>query len=194
MHQYASNVLKLPSSQTKLHSIGLTKSPSFEMSELSWYRVCVNNVFQPSEYLSEVIDSYLKQFEGRFVVGVHARMGNLNANWHESTVFLKMNSVVQQLPKIRKTLQKEDSRVFLSTDSDKVEALFRRQFKDSLILVDSLPRMHVGKGVVKEAGVMRSFIDLYLLGQCNVLYLTPNSGFSHVGLAMNTKNTSVLYM
>ena len=171
------------------------QSPSLEMSELSWYRVCVNNVFQPSEYLMEVIEPFLKQFEDRFVVGVHARMGNLNANWHESTVFLKMNSVVQQLPKIRKALQKEArSCVFLSTDSNKVEALFRRQFKDSLILVDSLPRMHVGKGMVKEVGVLRSFIDLYLLGQCNVLYLTPSSGFSHMGLAMNAKNPSVLYM
>lgn len=195
MHQFAGEVLKLPSAQRKLHALGVTRSAAHRLDELSWYRLCAQNVFRPSAHVMEVARPYLKRMEGREVVGVHARMGNHNGKWHESTVFLRMGNVAKQVPKIHAALKKDpESRVFLSTDSDKVEALFKREFGDSLVIVDSLPRMHVGKSSANEAGVMRSFVDLYLLGQCNVLYLTPRSGFSHIGLAMNRKNPVVVYM
>lgn len=195
MHQFAGDVLKLPSSQRKLHALGFRNSYKYPLDALSWYRCCVQNVFQPSAYVLEVARPYLERLEGRRVIGIHARMGNNNGKWHESTVFLKMGNVVHQIPKIREALKKDpESRIFLSTDSDKVESLFKREFREFLVIVDSLPRMHVGKGSVNEAGVMRSFIDIYLLGQCNVLYLTPRSGFSHIGLAMNNKHPVVVYM
>ena len=90
--------------------------------------------------------------------------------------------------------KKKNALLFLSTDSDKVEAYYKSHFPNNLVIVDSLPRMHVGKSCVEENGVIRSFLDIYLLGQCNFLYLTPESGFSYAGLAMNRKNPVVVYL
>lgn len=122
-------------------------------------------------------------------------MGQGASKWHDGKKFLKMGSVTYQVEGIRQLMnKKKNALLFLSTDSDKVEAYYKRQFSTDLVMVDSLPRMHVGKSCVEENGVIRSFLDIYLLGQCNFLYLTPDSGFSYAGLAMNRKNPVVVYL
>ena len=45
---------------------------------------------------------------------------------------------------------------------------------------------------VEELGVIRSFMDIYLLGQCDYLYVTPGSGFSRMGIAFSSKKQTVI--
>lgn len=183
-------ILALNSTQSRISEI-----TSKKLSGLSWYRLCLTNVFQPNDYLMSFIQPYLDRFKDHYVIGFHARMGQGVGKWHDGKTFLKMGSVTYQVSGIKKLMEKKGNAVlFLSTDSDKVEKHFQMRFRNRLIVVDSLPRMHVGKSKVDEMGVIRSFVDMYLLGQCNYLYLTPNSGFSYAGLALNRKNPVVVYL
>ena len=59
MHQFAGEVLKLPSAQRKLHALGVTRSAAHRLDELSWYRLCAQNVFRPSAHVMEVARPYL---------------------------------------------------------------------------------------------------------------------------------------
>ena len=157
--------------------------------------MCLTNVFQPNDYLMSYLQPYLDLFKGHYIIGLHARMGQGASKWHDGKKFLKMGSVTYQVEGIRQLMnKKKNALLFLSTDSDKVEAYYKLQFSTDLVMVDSLPLMHVGKSRVEENGVIRSFLDIYLLGQCNFLYLTPDSGFSYAGLAMNRKNPVVVYL
>ena len=70
--------------------------------------------------------------------------------------------------------------------------MMKKQFGHSLVIVDSLPRMHVGRNDADEMGVIRSFMDMYLLGQCDYMYVTRGSGFSRMGVAFSSKRHTVV--
>ena len=52
--------------------------------------------------------------------------------------------------------------------------------------------MHVGRNDADEMGVIRSFMDMYLLGQCDYMYVTRGSGFSRMGVAFSSKRHTVV--
>ena len=195
MHPFAQEVFQLNSTQKKLMSIGLARNVSTIFPSLVWYRICLKNMFRPSQQMMEYLSPYLERFRGKYVIGMHARMGSGAATWHDGTKFLKITMVTSKVLEIKRKMRwRKDSVFFLSTDSDNVERYFKKRFGAAVIVVDSFPRMHVGKKGVSEVAVIRSFMDIYLLGQCNFLYLTPGSGFSTAGLAINTKKPKVVYI
>lgn len=194
-HPFSHEVLQLNSTKKKLAQIGLTQPKSVEFSSLSWYRICMRNVFRPSPPLMELLQPYLDRFKGHYLIGMHARMGNGAAAWQDGTKFMKIKKVTNKIFEIKRKLRwRRDALFFLSTDSEKVESFYRKRLHESMIVVDDFPRMHVGKRGVNEMAVLRSFMDIYLLGQCKYLYLTAGSGFSTAGLAMNGRNPKVEYL
>ena len=162
---------------------------------MQWYRVCVTNLFQPSDHLQSFLTPYLNQFQGRYVIGMHARMGEGAGKWREGKTFVKIGSVRYQIAGIQKRLrQHPKSLFFLATDSDRVEKMMRKALGKVVVTVSNLPRMHVGRRDAEEAGVLRSMMDLYLLGECDFLYVTPDSGFSRIGTAFNRKRATVVFL
>ena len=192
LHPFAKKLLALPNTKKKLTELGYMREDE-NLDTLSWYRVCVLNLFQPSDYLMSYLKPYLDRLKDRYVIGMHARMGDGAGKWHEKVAFIKMGSVRYQVPIIQKMLNRHpNSLFFLSTDSDKIENFMKKRLGESLVTVDSLPRMHVGRYTVEELGVIRSFMDIYLLGQCDYLYVTPGSGFSRMGIAFSSKKQTVI--
>ncbi len=192
IHPFAKKLLALPSSKRKLIELGYINENE-DLEKKSWYRMCALNLFQPSDYLMNYLKPYLDRFKDHFVIGMHARMGEGLGKWHEKTTFIKLGSVRYQIPIIQKMLsQHRKTLFFLSTDSDKVESMMKKQFGHSLVIVDSLPRMHVGRNDADEMGVIRSFMDMYLLGQCDYMYVTRGSGFSRMGVAFSSKRHTVV--
>ena len=126
---------------------------------------------------------------------MHARMGEGAGKWREGKTFVKIGSVRYQIPGIQKRLKSHPgSLFFLATDSDKVEKMMRTALGKAVVTVNNLPRMHVGRRDAEEAGVLRSLLDLYLLGECDFLYVTPDSGFSRIGTAFNKKKVTVVFL
>ena len=194
-HPFSQEVFQLNSTKKRIVEIGLTQKESTVFPSLSWYRICMRNLFRPSPPLMELLQPYLDKMKGRYVIGMHARMGNGAAAWQDGTKFMKTKKVTSKIFEIKRKLRwRKDSLFFLSTDSEKVESFFRKRLHDSILIVDDFPRMHVGKRGVNEMAVLRSFMDIYLLGQCKYLYLTAGSGFSTAGLAMNGRNPKVEYL
>lgn len=164
-----------------------------KVMEPNWYSVCARGLFQPSAYLQRFIDPYLQLFKGHRVLGVHVRSGG-QAKWKDAGYFkLTPYMVKRHSRKIHDLMR--DSRLdllFLSTDSDLIESQLRQRFGSVMITVKSFPREHVGKDPT-ESGLIRSLLDLFLLGQCDELLLTKRSGFSQTALALNGKNPPVSY-
>lgn len=193
LNSFLHRAFHLPSTQKKLEEIR-GDAPTPWMREGSWYGVCVQSLFQPSDYVMRFLRPFLELFEKGPVLGLHVRSGGKTANWKDAGYFGVTPAVVKRNgPKIHEFLARSPkSRLFLSTDSDEVEAFVRARYGRKVISVSSLPRNHVGK-FPSEGSVMRSYLDLYLLGQCDVLFLTRRSGFSQMGLALNAKHPEVFY-
>ena len=204
LHDFAGKVLQLPSSKERLQELGIIRNQSSLSSRLQsqsqsqsmeWYRICVNNLLQPSDLVKSYLAPYLSRFEGRYIIGMHVRMGEGAGKWKEGKTFVKIGSVRYQIPGIQKRLKSHPgSLFFLATDSDKVEKMMRTALGKAVVTVNNLPRMHVGRRDAEEAGVLRSILDLYLLGECDFLYVTPDSGFSRIGTAFNKKKVTVVFL
>ena len=191
LHYFSENLLKLASSKRTLKRMGIEET----MTQDAWYRICVSNVFEPSERVMALIRPYLDRMKDKFVIGMHLRMGGKAAKWVDNSKFITTKSVMLQFATIAKLLHQHRSAVlFLSTDSDATEKLIRKQFGEVVLMVTDFPQSHVGKKGADEGGVIRSLMDLYLLGQCDYLFLTRASGFSRIGLAYNKKNPVVVYL
>ena len=169
-------------------------APTPWMREGNWYGVCAKSLFQPSDYVMRYLRPFLELFKKGPVLGLHVRSGGKTANWKDAGYFGVNPTVVKRNgPKIHQILARNaKTMLFLSTDSDEVEEFVRARYGRKVISVSSLPRNHVGK-FPSEGSVMRSYLDLYLLGQCDYLFLTRRSGFSQMGLAMNAKHPEVFY-
>lgn len=193
LHMFTKRVLRVDSFYQRLASLQEGIPYAEKVLNSNWYNVCTQSLFQPSAYTMQFIKPYLDLFKGHRVLGVHVRSGGY-ANWEDGSYFKVTPQVVKkQSRKIHDLLAKSSkSLLFLSTDSDVIEAAIRKRFASRLITVTSLPRAHVGKDPTEE-GLLRSIVDLYLLGQCDDLLLTRRSGFSAMALALNGKNPSVSY-
>ena len=191
LHCFSESLLKLESSKKRLKAIGVEDT----MTQDSWYRICVSNVFEPSEKVMRFIRPYLDRMNGHYVIGMHLRMGGKAANWVDNSRFITTRTVTYQFATIAKLLHRHPNSVlFLSTDSNAAEKMIRNEFGDAVLMVTDFSQAHVGKKGADEGGVIRSLMDLYLLGQCDYLFLTRNSGFSRIGLAYNRKNPVVVYL
>lgn len=191
LHYFSESLLGLASTKRTLKGMGIEET----LTQDAWYRICVSNVFEPSDRVMTLIHPYLNKMNGKYVIGMHLRMGGKAAKWVDNSMFITTKSVMFQFATISKLLrQHRNSVLFLSTDSDATEKLIRKQFGDAVLMVTDFPQSHVGKKGADEGGVIRSLMDLYLLGQCDYLFLTRSSGFSRIGLAYNKKNPVVVYL
>lgn len=82
--------------------------------------------------------------------------------------------------------------VFLSTDSRLVETEIARWFPGKVKTSGELPRMHTGVKTT-EAGLMRAYLDVQLLANCDVLFLTKKSGVSRLSKLMSVKTPNITF-
>ena len=194
LHMFSMLTVKLETYTNKLTSIFRGSIPESITNSDRWYDICIPSLFQPSDYTLQFLNPYLKIFRNHKVLGIHVRSGGSTSNWKDGGYFKVTEAVVRKhLPRIHNILQKHyNMKIFLSTDSDRIEQFLVSRYGSRVILVKEFPRSHVGKNP-SEASLMRSYMDLYLLGQCDYLYLTRRSGFSRMGRAFNMKNPPIYY-
>ena len=194
MHMFYKRTIRLKTTRTRLLEMRGGNASYPWITEGNWYRICSQSLFQPSDYVMSFLKPYLKYFEKKPVLGIQIRSGGKNSNWDDGNYFkVDMEVVRKNGPRIHQILRKRSNmRIFLSTDSDKIEDYIRFMYGRKVITVSSLPRNHVGR-FPSEAALLRTYMELYLLGQCKYLMLTRRSGFSNTGLALNANNPEVYY-
>lgn len=194
LHMFAMHTATLEVYQPKLRIMFGGIIPNSILTSDRWYDICIPSLFQPSEYSLRFLKPYLDIFKKHKVLGIHVRSGGSTANWKDGDYFKVTTSVVKKhQPLIHSILRKHPNmRIFLSTDSDKVEAFVKGIYGKKMIYVKEFPRSHVGKNPSEES-LMRSYMDLYLLGQCDYLLLTRRSGYSRMGRAFNMKKAPIFY-
>ena len=194
MHMFHKLVLRLKTTRTKLLEMRGGNASYPWITEGSWYGICAKSLFQPSDYVMSYLRPYLKYFQNGPVLGIQVRSGGKTSDWKDGSYFKVNKEVVRKNgPRIHQILIKRPNmRIFLSTDSDEIEDYIRFKYGRKVITVNTLPRNHVGR-FPSEAALLRTYMDLYLLGQCKYLFLTKRSGFSRTGLAMNANNPEVYY-
>ena len=86
----------------------------------------------------------------------------------------------------------QNAMIFLETDSILVEQQLVEKYSNRVLMANYLPQTLSGKKS-NEAGLMRMLIELVILGNSNILFLTSQSTFSRVALAMNGIAQKVVY-
>ena len=159
----------------------------------NWYAVCMPGLFRPSVYLKKIVAPFELLFASHFVVGVHIRSVKSYSDWlNENPFLVSRNCIERMLPRIREQMEKENSILFFTADSDEFLPIFEEAFPNAVVQIDGLSRDHVGKNP-SESAVVRSVVELYLLSLCDYLVVTEGSGFSNVAVNLNSKNCSVDY-
>ena len=159
----------------------------------NWYAVCIPSLFRPSPYLKRIITPFKRLFSSHFVVGVHIRSVESYSDWLNENPFLVSKSCIERmLPQIRKQMEKENSILFYTADSDEFLPIFEDAFPNAVVQIDGLSRDHVGQNP-SESAVVRSVVELYLLSLCDYLVVTKGSGFSNVAVNLNLKHCPVDY-
>ena len=82
--------------------------------------------------------------------------------------------------------------ILLSTDTPSMERRLYDIYPGVVKTVGDLPRMHSGS-MTSEAGLMRAYLELFLLGQCDTLFLTKRSALSRAIRYMNAKSPKVYF-
>ena len=158
----------------------------------NWIGVCVQSMFCPSEYAMHFIQPYLDRFQGHYIFGMHIRSGGRQADWRDGKFDMKPSTVWKYSKHILKLMKKQKSLLFLSSDSQELATIVKHMIGKRVIMVTNLPTGHSGRSP-NEGILLRSFMDLYLLGQCDSLYLTRTSGFSFIAGAFN-KHGKIFWM
>ena len=193
LHTFSKHIFRVETLSERMSSLQSGLPYKEKVLHENWYSVCAQSLFQPSAYLMKFIQPYLDVFKGHRVLGVHIRSGG-HAKWQDGGYFKLTPYIVKRHSRVIHEIMVKNklTMIFLSTDSDIIEEQLRTRFGSSIVTVSSFPREHVGKDPT-EIGLIRSILDLYLLGQCDELLLTRRSGFSATALAFNAKNPNVSY-
>lgn len=154
-----------------------------------WYNMCIPNLFQLNSKSWNLLQPYLKQFDGFFVIGVHLRFSGKLASWNDNRPYMTKEGVDRIIDEIQK-IQRDQLRVFLASDSSTIVSRFQFTFRDQLIYVHEYSLEHVGRNAT-QSGMIRSILDLYLLSNCDQLFLTRHSHYSLVAMHLSTKPIGV---
>ena len=139
------------------------------------------------------IKPFLDRLKGHFVIGIHIRMAGNYSLWGDSTEYLSMDNLIKKMSHIDMELMShQNAMIFLATDSILVEQQFVEKYSNRVLMANYLPQTLSGKKS-NEAGLMRMLIELVILGNSNILFLTSQSTFSRVALAMNGIAQKVVY-
>ena len=166
---------------------------SSRLSRSSWYPICLRSLLQPSPFFHTFLDPFLPLFSEHFVIGMHVRMGGNYSNWNDKHIDMSEERVLEKREAIDAILHEHpDARILLATDTPEMEYRFDSIYPGIVKTVGDLPRMHSGS-VTSEAGLMRTYLELLLLGQCDVLFLTKRSALSRAIRYVNAKSPQVFF-
>lgn len=127
------------------------------------------------------------------MVGAHIRLAGNLTTWREKSAAMSFSQVEAQFGAMKSLLnEKPNSLLFLATDNAWIEKEMMKRFGDRLLFVGNLPRTHTGS-FTNEAGLMRSYTELYLLGKCDVLFLTDRSSYSRLANSIRKETAEVYY-
>lgn len=165
-----------------LHAIGFLKGNE---GYNEFYRYTVRILLNPS---SEVISTIQKEREviglPQYQIGVHVRCGGTLSDVPEA-VAMVTPAILETIPNRIRQLIRESSIphehvfVFLATDSAAAaKRLSRRLAPIQVKTVDVYSRGHTDSRIIREDGLRRSLIEIFLMAQSRTLLLSSNSGFS----------------
>lgn len=159
-----------------------------------WYKVCMQSMFQPSEYLIHYLEPYYQKMKNHKVIGMHIRQGGNLINWKDSQFHITEADIIGAFPHIDKIIRKNpDALIFVASDSKELISLVIHHYGKRVFGVDRYEATHVGKHPTME-GLLRVSMELVLLSKCDYLFLTAHSGMSDCGYRLNSKVNEVVYL
>lgn len=171
----------------------ITPNENATVARNSWYNTCFRGLFQPSAFTRQFLQPWERVFEEHFMVGAHIRLAGNLTTWREKSAAMSFAQVEAQFGAMKSLLnEKPNSLLFLATDNAWIEKEMMKRFGDRLLFVGNLPRTHTGS-FTNEAGLMRSYTELYLLGKCDVLFLTDRSSYSRLANSIRKETAEVYY-
>lgn len=127
------------------------------------------------------------------MIGMHARMGGNYSAWNDKSIEMSEEKVMEKRETIDAILHDHPGAlILLSTDTPSMERRLYDTYPGVVKTVGDLPRMHSGS-MTSEAGLMRAYLELFLLGQCDTLFLTKRSALSRAIRYMNAKSPKVYF-
>ena len=139
------------------------------------------------------MDPFLPLFSEHFMIGMHVRMGGNYSVWNDKSIDMSEERVMEQREIIDAIIREHpNALILIATDTPSMESRFYNMYPGIVKTVGDLPRMHSGT-MTTEAGLMRSYLELFLLGQCDVLFLTKRSALSRAIRYVNAKSPKVYF-
>ena len=188
----------------KLKSMGFLPSHASDVSSSQrtkeMHSILLRLLFNPSYDLCSKINNYISQLRSAYSIGIQLRMGGQLSNMKDA-VFLDLNRVKEVIQEVKQQASLMKPRrviAFLSTDSSAVQEYVTQVLSPSItvLLVDDYQIGHSattygrkGKQGVWEGATKRAIMDLMILKECDLLYVTHNSSFG--GFQWNCNNLMV---
>lgn len=140
------------------------------------YRIFAN----PNKELKDQIVRLTQDIPFKDVTTIHVRSGGYLANKQEGACWVSQ----QELPRLIKAVErimnyyKLGRYVYLTTDSDKVDAYFRQHLKNvQFISINEYSRYHT-TGNSSDEAFRAALFDLFVSAQGSSVLYTPRSGYS----------------
>ncbi len=170
------------------------------------HSILLRLLFNPSYDLCSKINNYISQLRSAYSIGIQLRMGGQLSNMKDA-VFLDLSRVKEVMQEVKQQARLMKPRrviAFLSTDSLSVQEYVTRVLSPyiTVLFVDDYQIGHSattygrkGKKCVWEEATKRAIMDLMILKECDLLFVTHNSSFGgfavelqqsySVGVALN---------
>lgn len=171
----------------KINSYNLFGKP---VTYVEYKRIIMRLLSNPTSDVSKIIIQYRNQLgDLNNLLGVHVRCGGSFADTKEKKVILK-SSTFDQIPGLIRSLVNNDTTIFLSTDSSRMEKLIRKRFPiERLFTVSTFSRGHTTAGHVSGSAIKRAILDMYLVAQADTIIYTQKSGFSNLCVSLSNANS-----
>lgn len=152
-----------------------------------YHRYISRLVFNPSQAMRHTILRERRALAvNAYKVGMHVRCGGVLSDTKEVTAMVTpaiLATIPSKLQQFISTLPIPSSGyyVYLATDSSFAFRNLSAALKPTTVVSTKLfQRGHTDKGVVSDAAIKRSILDLFLLVDSNALLLTLSSSFSNL--------------
>jgi hypothetical protein len=166
---------------------------------LDGYREIVNNFVVVRDDVRGRADKFLKQYNGKTILGLHKRGRSHFINGHGNGQGIHTNiSVVTDL--VEKEIDRYDY-LYITSDEPSTYQVFKAMYGDKVIYCDDKTQYsqhwddlnrHELTGTQKEELLYNLMVEILILSQCDRRLLT-SSNVSHMSLLFSEKNDFKFY-
>ena len=164
------------------------KTSSFVRMQTNWYSMAMPNLFAPSEYMRLELKSMFAMLQTSRVVGVCFELETLRKQMTEEEAMKRLEGRVEV---IRELSNREESKIFVVTDSEEAEKAIEKEFGKKVVKIQG-EKWKKGQAV-SEQRLKTFFKEVMVLGKIVRLVLTRNGEVGTVAMHLHTISPRIYY-